>query len=399
MSRLSRGRRDQRARAWASRGWVSVTPRHSASASGSGALARRPRRARCSRRAGAGRIWRRRVWPPAPRRPGATAGLRRQRGAGCQSSQSCWCAAPAVSRLTSSPPLASGRRPSSSRPACRRVAAPVARTPSARLAARRRDGGAARAGRAWGRQRRRRASRRRVDQRAARLAPERPGAEQAEREARLDAQRRQVVQAAPPARSRSARRWAAPARRSAVAWRRRACTCRPMPKRAAVRAGEHGFEQRASPANTEAAGAAAASARAGAVRRASTPPAAGQQEGQQVAEVELVVDRRQQQHSSVPRTSAGARGQDVDVALREQQRVGRCAASACHQRRLRSAQRGRGWRPEASADRANGQIHGTGTSASIIGAHLLDAAAAGAATGTRRCAPSAAARPARRRAT
>ncbi len=115
--------------------------------------------------------------------------------------------------------------------------------------------------------------------------------------------------------------------------------------------------------------------------------AAGQQEGQHVAQVQLVVDGGDQQHQQRgAEHPAGPRRQDVDVALRQQQRVGARLARAgpgleagpqvC--RRVQTRRHG-------SGGFGHGAAYGSGT-ASTIARTCSTRPRPAPATGTSRCA-------------
>jgi len=167
---------------------------------------------------------------------------------------------------------------------------------------------------------------RRVDQHPRRWAPHRPDAEVAQRKAGLGRQHRHPVQAAPrrleaDLHRRLALRWhvgPGPVRAlqqgHADGMARRAARIGELDVQHRQRAGEQRLRRQQ--LQGQAAQRVVADHHAGG-------GAAGQQEGEQVAQVELVVDGGDQQHAQRGRQHpAGARGQDVDVALGEQQRVG-----------------------------------------------------------------------------
>ena len=379
VSRVSRGRwRQALAQARQSR---AARSGHSASARAARAGGRRPGPAAARGPAGAGRI----AGPRA--RPASTQAARRDRRG---SVSAPWRVGPVqpqlaagacrlVSRLTSSPVRATffhttWRMRVAAPPGAHAVEfAAVAALACALVAARR--GGR--------RQRRRRLFGPRPGQHARRRAPHGPGAEQAERE----------HASPPPASARACQPRAAGTRlRCALAWPPRrhvapghgAACGRRGPRSPGRRRGARApglvittSSSAGSPANTgghrpQVQGQAAQVA----VRQVHRhQPGAGEQEGQRVAQVELVVDGRQQHHHQRGREGeAGPGGQDVDVALGQRPGVGErqpdshhCAQAlarrpaACRSRQARAAT----LRPARRQGMGVGLDHR---------AHLLDAA-------------------------
>lgn len=171
------------------------------------------------------------------------------------------------------------------------------------------------------RQRRRADLRRRIDQQLRGRLPHRPDAKGAERKARLGRQRRHRMQPTPFGQERDRDRFAALGRHVA-----------PGPLAAAAH-GQADAVAHAAPRVVQHDAEHGGAARVLRFRRhqmqrqpAQCPmsdvhadgDAAGQQEGQQIAEIELVIDRRDQQHQQrEAEHPACARRHDVDVALRE----------------------------------------------------------------------------------
>ncbi len=167
----------------------------------------------------------------------------------------------------------------------------------------------------------------RIDQHLRGRSPKRPHPERAQRETRLGREQRHVVQA-PALRLEGhlhgsrALRWhvrPGPVRRTAAMHRQRDAVARRL-----ARARQLDLEHRALPqeARLRRQQVQRQPAQRGMAHVHARHRAAGQQEGEQVAQVELEIDRRHQQHQQRERQHPpSARGQDVHIALREQRGV------------------------------------------------------------------------------